>query len=74
MKQRGTKYHPGENVGRGRDDTLFSLTHGHVAFTMEGKRVGSRGDWKYRQYVNVLPRERMAQHEATLKDATPAKL
>jgi len=32
VRQRGTKFHPGENVGIGRDHTLFALTDGQVAF------------------------------------------
>ena len=32
VRQRGTKFHPGERVGRGRDDTLFALTDGQVMF------------------------------------------
>jgi len=32
VRQRGTKYHPGDNVGMGRDHTLFALTDGKVAF------------------------------------------
>ena len=32
IRQRGTKVHPGENVGRGNDDTLFSLIYGVVKF------------------------------------------
>ena len=32
VRQRGTKYHPGHNVGRGKDDTLFSLIDGTVEF------------------------------------------
>jgi large subunit ribosomal protein L27 len=32
MRQRGTKIHPGENVGRGSDDTLFALIDGIVKF------------------------------------------
>jgi len=39
VRQRGTKYHPGRNVGRGRDDTLFALTEGVVKFDREGRRV-----------------------------------
>lgn len=38
VRQRGTKIHPGENVGRGGDDTLFALTDGTVAFRNSGKR------------------------------------
>ena len=32
VRQRGTRFHPGRNVGRGRDDTLFSLVDGVVKF------------------------------------------
>lgn len=32
MRQRGTRFHPGENVGLGRDYTIFSLIDGHVKF------------------------------------------
>lgn len=39
IRQCGTKYHPGKNVKRGRDDTLFALTPGLVAFDRGGRRV-----------------------------------
>jgi large subunit ribosomal protein L27 len=45
VRQRGTRIHPGENVGRGGDDTLFALAEGTVKF-------GSR---KGRKLVDVLP-------------------
>jgi large subunit ribosomal protein L27 len=32
IRQRGTKWHPGRNVGRGKDDTLFAVADGVVAF------------------------------------------
>jgi large subunit ribosomal protein L27 len=32
VRQRGTKFHPGVNVGRGGDDTLFALVEGHIEF------------------------------------------
>jgi len=44
VRQRGTKFHPGINVGRGGDDTLFALTDGVVSF-----RRKSNG----RKFVNV---------------------
>ena len=44
-RQRGTKWHPGHNVGMGRDHTLFALTDGKVEF-----RTKARG----RIYVSVL--------------------
>ena len=46
VRQRGTKWHPGKNVGLGRDYTIFALTDGHVEFkTSTGGRV----------YVSVMP-------------------
>jgi large subunit ribosomal protein L27 len=38
VRQRGTKIHPGENVGIGSDDTLFALTEGKVCFKSLGKK------------------------------------
>ena len=37
VKQRGTHIHPGENVGRGSDDTLFALIDGNVKFERQGR-------------------------------------
>ena len=39
VRQRGTKYHPGRNVGRARDDTLFALIDGKVQFEQGGRRI-----------------------------------
>lgn len=36
VRQRGTKFHPGTNVGMGRDHTLFALVDGHVTFETKG--------------------------------------
>ena len=36
LRQRGTQFHPGENVGMGRDHTLFSLINGTVQFNVRG--------------------------------------
>lgn len=42
IRQRGTKVHPGNNVGKGGDDTLFAMAPGAVKFhTMRGRRVVS---------------------------------
>ncbi len=38
VRQRGTKFHPGENVGIGRDHTLFATAGGHVVFEVRGPR------------------------------------
>ena len=45
VRQRGTRFHPGENVGRGGDDTLFATAEGSVKF----------GNRKGRRVVDVLP-------------------
>ena len=37
VRQRGTKIHPGVNVGRGKDDTLFATADGIVSFSRKGK-------------------------------------
>jgi large subunit ribosomal protein L27 len=36
VRQRGTRFHPGSNVGVGKDHTLFSLVDGHVSFAVKG--------------------------------------
>jgi len=36
VRQRGTKFHPGDNVGIGKDHTLFALKDGHVGFAIRG--------------------------------------
>lgn len=38
VRQRGTKFHPGRNVGLGRDDTLYALVDGKVVFEVKGSR------------------------------------
>jgi large subunit ribosomal protein L27 len=39
IRQRGTKFHPGRNVGLGRDYTIFALVDGEVLFDRGGRRV-----------------------------------
>ena len=39
LRQCGTKWHPGKNVGLGRDYTIFSLVEGNVRFDRDGRRV-----------------------------------
>ena len=48
VRQRGTKFHPGHNVGRGKDDTLFALADGRVKFHRLGKD---------RKQVSIVPVE-----------------
>lgn len=38
VRQRGTEYHPGENVGMGKDHTLFALVEGRVQFLIKGSQ------------------------------------
>ena len=47
VRQRGTKFHPGNNVGIGKDHTLFALTGGHVSFAIRGA--------KNRHMVDITP-------------------
>ena len=47
VRQRGTKFHPGINVGKGRDDTLFALKTGNVQFKNKGINK--------RKFVNIIP-------------------
>jgi len=46
VRQRGTKFHPGENVGIGKDHTIFAMSEGRVAFQ---RRTGGR------TYISVEP-------------------
>lgn len=48
VRQRGTKIHPGNNVGRGKDDTLFAMIDGVVKFERKDKK---------RKQVSVYPKE-----------------
>lgn len=59
VRQRGTKYHPGINVGRGKDDTLFAKKDGYVFFNRKGSK---------RRQISVLTEEEIA----LLKDSPAA--
>lgn len=50
VRQRGTHFHPGANVGRGKDDTLFALVEGQVVFRKQTRRTK-----KPRRIVSVVP-------------------
>ena len=47
VRQRGTEFHPGLNVGLGKDHTLFALVEGHVQFAIKGE--------KRRRTVSIVP-------------------
>ena len=53
IRQRGTRFHPGKNVRRGSDDTLFATTAGQVAFRRL-KRRRFDGNLKATTYVDVV--------------------
>ncbi len=55
VRQRGTKFHPGKNVGKGGDDTLFAKINGIVQFT---KKKMHRFDHtlKARRYIHIEPK------------------
>lgn len=56
IRQRGTKYHPGENVKIGKDDTLFSTIAGFVKFTTK-KLKKFNNQFKSSKIVNVIPQK-----------------
>lgn len=49
VRQRGTEFHPGDNVGIGRDHTLFALVDGTVSFSVKGE--------KRRRTISITPAE-----------------
>ena len=57
IRQRGTKFHPGENVMKGGDDTLVSLITGVVSFKTK-QVVSFTGKLAKRTFVNILPMEK----------------
>src|SRR5689334_20164738 len=60
VRQCGTKFHPGRNVKRAKDDTLFAIAHGIVRFEKSGRRI-------------TIVTEEMAQQEAAAANAANAK-
>ena len=48
LRQRGTKWHPGTNVGMGKDHTIFAVAEGHVQFRTRANK---------RTFVSVIPAE-----------------
>jgi large subunit ribosomal protein L27 len=57
IRQRGTKWHPGENTDIGRDDTIFSLKDGIVSFSVKRKKTFT-GQIKKISLVNVVSEEK----------------
>lgn len=57
VRQRGTKYHPGKNVRRGGDDTLYAVANGVVKFTTR-KLPNFHGKLRLTKIVNIIPQEK----------------
>lgn len=58
IRQRGNKFYPGDNVGQGKDHTLFALEPGFMVFSKEAvERDADRSSKRtyYRQYIHVVP-------------------
>ena len=53
IRQRGTKYLPGQNVARGGDDTLYALKSGTVKF-LSGKKIRFDGSKRFAKIVKVV--------------------
>ena len=53
VRQRGTRIHPGKNVKKGKDDTLYSTVAGKVKFTQR-KRYRFDGSLKMTKFVNII--------------------
>ncbi|HLD60857.1 MAG TPA: 50S ribosomal protein L27 [Patescibacteria group bacterium] len=53
IRQRGTKFHPGKNVKKGGDDTLYAMATGKVKFAQH-KRKRFDGNMKMTRFVNVV--------------------
>lgn len=64
VRQRGTKFHPGDNVGRGGDDTLFALKPGSVQFGIKRKR----------RIVNIIPADGEGVSSEVLEQAEAASV
>lgn len=54
VRQRGTKIHPGQNVRKGKDDTLYAVISGTVSFTQKRRRRFD-GTLKPAKFVNIVP-------------------
>ncbi len=55
IRQRGSHFHPGSNVGMGKDHTLYALVHGIVKFSRKGPKL--------RRFVSVIPNEELPKEQ-----------
>jgi len=60
MRQRGTRFHPGDNVGLGRDFTLFALTDGRVVWDRHHRRVKVVSEEVYAELIRSKAAETAA--------------
>jgi len=56
VRQRGSKIRPGQNVKKGKDDTLFAITSGMVKFSRK-KIKKFTGSLEWAQFVNIVPKK-----------------
>jgi large subunit ribosomal protein L27 len=63
VRQRGSKFHPGKNVMKGKDDTLFATQDGIVNF-LHKKAQNFHGQLKKRIFVNVEPKKEKTKSQA----------
>lgn len=54
VRQRGTKFHPGDNVRRGRDDTLYATANGRVYFSKK-REPNFYGKLRLKKFVHIKP-------------------
>eukprot|EP01006_Ploeotia_vitrea_P002831 TRINITY_DN109126_c0_g1_i1.p3 TRINITY_DN109126_c0_g1~~TRINITY_DN109126_c0_g1_i1.p3 ORF type:complete len:155 (+),score=59.43 TRINITY_DN109126_c0_g1_i1:53-517(+) len=71
VRQRGTKWHPGKNVGMGRDHTLFALVEGHLKWEKVRVRNHVRSRVKVRSVVNVIPMAECSENYKKYGKETP---
>jgi large subunit ribosomal protein L27 len=69
IRQRGTKIHPGKNVKRGSDDTIYAMMDGVVKFTRR-KRRRFDGSLRPAKYINILPKVEAAAKKAVVPKKT----
>ena len=76
VRQRGTKWHPGDNVGMGKDHTLFALTDGRVRFRdgkLGRKYVHVDADYRRRKQIGTVIKGRSQEGAARTRSDNGSK-
>ncbi|MDA2922192.1 50S ribosomal protein L27 [Patescibacteria group bacterium AH-259-L07] len=66
VRQRGTKFHPGDNVRRGSDDTLYAIAAGAVYFSQK-KAPNFTGKLRLKKFVHIKPETTRRKHKTKPK-------